>query len=197
MALPIAAATMKSQWKNLLVAVALGHLLFVRRWYDLEHLQAKALDYYREGPATGTLAAATLLGSLLLALLFRLSWMWVEQNPNRFRMTLGHCVFLAVLMTPLEAMRNFWNASGDGIDWFTNLALLTLDAMLIIGIIARLRGSTRILQASRALVLSVSLLLPALLVDFGSSALRRERPEAFQPRTPLAMLPVHNGARRV
>jgi hypothetical protein len=191
----------KRQWRYWLVAVSLGHLLFIRRWYDLEHLQAKALDYYREAPATGTLAAATLLGSLWLALLLRLGWMWVERNPSRFRVTLGHCVFLAVLLVPLETMRNFWNASlpdgGHSVDWFTNLSLLTLDALLIIGIFARLRGSTKILDASRALVLSVTLLLPALLVDFGSSALRREPPAAFEPRTPLLMLPMRPGAPRV
>jgi hypothetical protein len=196
MALSLSPAV-KTQWRCWLVAISLGHLLFVRRWYDLEHLQAKALDYYRAAPATGTLAAATLLGSLLLALLFRLGWMWVESNPNHFRVTLGHCVFLAVLVVPLETMRNFWNAAGSGIDWFTNLSLLTLDAVLIGGIVARLRGSTKILEGSRALVLSVSLLLPALLVDFGSSALRREGAEAFSPLAPLAMRPVRSGAPRV
>src|SRR5258708_23894237 len=132
MALSLSPAV-KRQYQYWLVAVSLGHLLFVRRWWDLEHLQAKALDYYREAPASGTLAAATLLGSLLLALLFRASWMWVERNPNRFRVTLGHCVFLAVLIFPLETMRNFWNAESGRIDWFTNLSILTLDGVLIGG----------------------------------------------------------------
>jgi len=187
----------KQEAKYWLIAVSLGHLVFVRRWYDLEHLQAKALDYYRAEPATGTFAAATLLSSLLLALLFRVGWMWVERNPNRFRGTLGHCVFLAVLVIPLETMRNFWNAAGPSIDWFTNLSLLTLDALLIVGILTRLWGSAKILQGTRALVLSVTILLPALLVDFGSSALRRDPPEAFQPRPPLTMLPMRHGARRL
>src|SRR5712692_7242392 len=148
MALPVTAAAMKSQWKNLLVAVSLGHLMFVRRWYDLEHLQAKALDYYRGVAADDTLAAATLAASLLLAVVFRVSWLWVERHPSRFRVTLGHCAFLTMLVLPLETMRRFWNVESGRYDWFTNLSLFTVEGLLAAGIVLRLGGSMRILETA-------------------------------------------------
>ena len=37
--------------KNLLVCFSVGNLCFLRRWYDLEHLKERSMDYYRTGPS--------------------------------------------------------------------------------------------------------------------------------------------------
>ena len=49
MALSISPAA-RRQLTNGLTAFSLGTLCFIRRWYDLEHLQPRGLDYFRSAP---------------------------------------------------------------------------------------------------------------------------------------------------
>ena len=196
MALSVSPA-LRRQVRLGLVALSLGNLMFLRRWYDLEHVQSKALDYYRAGPASGVLLASTCLASLIAAAAFRLAWMWVESSPHRLRSLVGHCSFLTVLIFPPELMRRYWNSTGDGFDWFTNISILALEILLLRGIVQRLLGSPKSVMAAKASVISVSLLLPALALDFGNSYLGQEPAGAYQPKTPLPMLPVRAGAPRV
>jgi hypothetical protein len=49
--------------KNFLICFSVGNLCFLRRWYDLEHLKERSMDYYRTGPADLTLLGATLVSA--------------------------------------------------------------------------------------------------------------------------------------
>jgi len=48
----------------------LGCLCFIRRWFDLEILQVRGLDFYRSAPRDSGLMFATLLSCSILALAF-------------------------------------------------------------------------------------------------------------------------------
>ena len=61
---------------ELLICFSLGNLCFLRRWYDLEHLQSRSVDYFRSGPPDQTLLYATLLCSALLTMVLWLLWMF-------------------------------------------------------------------------------------------------------------------------
>src|SRR5580704_10202184 len=112
--------TSRAQLKDFLVCFSLGNLCFLRRWYDLEHLKEVSMDYYRTRPADPTLLAATLISSFLLAIVFWLAWLWVKRHPTAANMQLARCVFLLLLIFPLESVRRYWNSEGNHADFLTN-----------------------------------------------------------------------------
>ena len=69
MSIPVPAAP-HSRLRDALFCVSLACLCFVRRWFDLEILQVRALDFYRSAPRDSGLLYATLLSCSILALLF-------------------------------------------------------------------------------------------------------------------------------
>src|SRR5579875_3590094 len=99
----------RHQLKNLLLCFSAGNLCFLRRWYDLEHLQERSMNYYRAAPETPALLAATIAAGCLLSLAFYAAWRWVERNPSPRRLKFGYCGFLLALMFPLESVRQYWN----------------------------------------------------------------------------------------
>jgi hypothetical protein len=185
---------LKRQLENIVICLALGSLGFVLRWYDLEHLQSKGLDYYRgePPPAHAVLFPATLIASILLALIFRLGWAWVEWNPTRLRRTFGHSVFLMAMIYPLECVRRYWNMETQRFDLGANLALLFLELMLAAGIVLRFRGSERIVRAARSAALLMSLLVPVVVFDFGIGRLTRTVDPAFHTLAAAPMLPARS-----
>ena len=52
-----------SRLRDVLLCLALGNLCFVQRWFDLEILQVRDLDFYRSAPSDRGLLIATLISS--------------------------------------------------------------------------------------------------------------------------------------
>ncbi len=173
--------------KNLLICFSVGNLCFLRRWYDLEHLQDRAMDYYRTGPANPALLVATLAGALLLT---GLLWLWVERRPTPAKLKLAQCGFLLLLIRSLESVRRYWNTEGEHYDLTSNIALLSVEAILAAGILLAVAGNTRVVSAARRVALLLTLLFPSLMIDFAVRGVSAEPESAYQPKKSLAMLPV-------
>ena len=186
----------RGELKNLLVCFSLANLCFLRRWYDLEHLKERAMDYYRRGPENPTLLAATVLDALVLTALFWLAWKWVERNPTPVRFTLARCGFLLICMYPLESVRLYWNQQETRPDLPSNIALVAIEAVLATGIVMAILGNGRIATAARRMALVLTLLIPALILDFGMSALNVEPASEYVNRPALPMLPPRPGPPR-
>jgi hypothetical protein len=172
---------------DLLICFSLGNLCLLRRWYDLEHLQSRSVDYFRTGPPDQTLLYATLICSSLLTIVFWLLWMWAKRSGGRRFVMLARCGFLLILMFPLESVRRYWNIEIGHVDWGSSAALLTIELLLAIGLGMALAGNPRILRAARKVTLAMVFLLPALLIDFLWSQ-SGEPVSAFQPKPSLPLL---------
>ena len=188
MALSVSPAA-RHQLNLLLTAFSLGTLCFIRRWYDLEHLQPHGLDYFRAVPADSTLLISTTLASLILAAVFRLAWFWVERHPTPGCRKFAHCGFMLVLIFPIESVRRYWITQTDGFDWGSNLALGAIVCILAAGFVAVLLGNTRVLNPARRVAVLLTLLFPALLLDFEMNRVSAEPAAMFAPRNPLPLLP--------
>src|SRR5580704_2600006 len=102
MALSISPAA-RRQLTNALTAFSLGTLCFIRRWYDLEHLEPRGLDYFRSAPESLAFLESTVLGAVLLAAVFWGAWRWVERSSRPRLRWFGQIVFLLVLIYPIES----------------------------------------------------------------------------------------------
>jgi hypothetical protein len=176
--------------QDLLICFSVGNLCFLRRWYDLEHLQERALDYYRTGPPNPALLIATLMGAFVLTGLIWLAWRWVERRPTPAKLKLAQCGFLLLMMRSLESVRVYWNTESDHYDWGSNVALLAIETILGAGMLLALAGNTRVVRATRRVALFLTLLFPSLMIDFGWQRLSAEPVSAYEPRASAAMLPV-------
>jgi arylsulfatase A-like enzyme len=181
--------------KNLLVCFSVGNLCFLRRWYDLEHLKERSMDYYRTGPSDAALLLATLICAFLLTGVLWLAWLWVERSPTPGRLKFAQCAFLLLLLYPLESVRRYWNEDTRP-DVVTNTALLAVEAILAAGVILALFGNVRIVRAARRMALLLTLLFPSLMIDFGWSRLGAESASVYLPKPPAPMLPPHPGTPR-
>ena len=188
MALSVSPAA-RHQLTHVLTAFSLGTLCFIRRWYDLEHLQPHGLDYFRAVPSDSTLLISTIVASLILAAGFRLAWLWVERHPTPGRRKFAHCVFMLVLIFPIESVRRYWITQTDGFDLGSNLALGAIICILAGGFVAVLLGNTRVLKPARRVAVLLTLLFPALILDFEMNHLGAEPASMFTPRASLPMLP--------
>jgi hypothetical protein len=193
----LAGAKLRHHLTNLLIALSVGTLVFIRRWYDLERLEPQALGYLRAVPIDRTLLVSTVLSGLITTAVFWLAWTWVERHPTPFRKMLGQCVFLLVMATSLESVRRYWNSEGDHFDWMTNVSMLVIEGLCGLGLVTLLLGRPRILLAARRVALFLTLLLPALLFDFGSNALTASFGPTFEDRPPLPRLAVNPNAPRL
>jgi hypothetical protein len=182
--------------KNLLICFSLGNLCFLRRWYDLEHLRERSMEYYRSGPADPTLLYATLAGSLVLTGCFWLLWMWVEWRPTPGKLRLAHTGFLLALIFPLESVRRYWNTEGERYDLATNIALVGIELTLLVGMVLAAMGNARMVNGAKRATLLLTLLLPALLVDFTWGRVSAPPQSAYVPLLPLPMI-VPQTSRRV
>jgi hypothetical protein len=193
MALSISPAA-RRQLSNLLTAFSLGTLCFIRRWYDLEHLQARGLDYFRMAPPGMVLLFSTILSALILAGVFWLAWNLVERYPAPGLRKFAQCAFLLVLIFPIESVRRYWNTETDGFDIGSNVSLWVVEALLAAGLMLLLRGNTRVLRPARRTALLLMLLFPALMIDFVMNRLGAEQPELFAARPSAPMLPARPAA---
>ncbi len=179
--------------KNALICFSVANLCFLRRWYDLEHLNDRSMDYYRAAPASEDLLWATLISACLLAGILWLGWLWVERSPTGMRLKLAHCSFLLLLMFPLESVRRYWNENLDRFDLGANVALLLLEGFLAAGFAMALFGNSRIVRAGRRVALMLTLLFPALIIDLTLDHVNAESASAYLPKPSLPMLPARVG----
>ena len=154
------------------------------------------MDYYRTRPADPTLLAATLTSALLLTLVFWLAWLWVERRPSELKMQFARCVFLLLMIVPLESVRRYWNSEGARPDVGTNIAIFAIEALLGAGLVLTLLGNLRVLRAAKRVTLFLTFLFPALMIDFGWSRLSAEPVAAYQAKSTLPMLTHPPGPRR-
>jgi hypothetical protein len=184
----------RRQLTNGLTAFSLATLCFIRRWYDLEHLQPRGLDYFRSAPESVAFLESTIVAALLLAAVFWGAWLWVERSSSGRLRRFAQLGFLLALMFPIESVRRYWNSQTDQLDIGSNLALWVIEAILAAGVVALLFGNTRILMPARRVTLLLLLLFPALMIDFLMNRLGDEPAEAYLPRPPASLLPAR-GAR--
>jgi Sulfatase len=186
------ALSLSPAWRDrltsFLICFSLGNLCFLRRWYDLEHLRERAMDYYRAAPASPTLLSATVTGAFILALVLWGAWLLVQRSGNPIALRVAQCVFLLMLIYPLESVRRYWNGEAEHPDPASNIALLALEAVLGAGFLLALAGNLRIVRAARRVTMLLTLLAPALLLDFAMSGLGSAPAEAFEAKPPLPML---------
>ena len=190
MALSISAAA-RRQITNGLTAFSAGTLCFIRRWYDLEHLQPRGLDYFRTGPPTLTLLEATVVASMILAAALWAAWYVVQRSGAKWLRTLAYGTFLLMLMYPIESVRRYWNTQTEHFDIGSNFALWLVETLLAAGVVMVLRGNLRILYSARRATLLLLLLLPALMIDFSTNHLSAEQPKDYAPLPPATVLPAH------
>jgi hypothetical protein len=182
--------------KNFLVCFTVGNLCFIRRWYDLENLQARSVDYYRTAPANPTFLLATVVSGVILSLVLWLAWRWLERNATPQRVKVAQFLFLLMLIFPLESVRRYWNLDREHIDLFSNTALLLIEGLLGVGAVMALAGRPRVAYAARRVMLPLVFLYPALMIDFGWSSISAEPASVFAPKASLPMLPPRPGPPR-
>jgi hypothetical protein len=188
MALSLSPAA-RRQITNGLTAFSLGTLCFIRRWYDLENLQPRGLDYFRAAPGDLTLLAATIVSALLLAAVFYAAWNCIERSSSSKLHTFGYVCFILALTYPIESVRRYWNTLADHFDYGSNISLWVVEATLAVGIVMLLFGDRRILKPARHVALLLLLLFPALMIDFVMNRLGAEQPEVYAVRPSAALLP--------
>jgi hypothetical protein len=181
-------ATARSRLKDALFCASLGCLCFIRRWFDLEILQVRGLDFYRSAPRDSVLMVATLLSCSLLALAFWLLAQWVRRSGNPRLIAIARCVTLLVITYAIESMRRYWNSEFRLIDWTSNGILIALEFGLAVGAGMAVMGNSRILRVARGGVLLAGWLIPVMLIDFVWGH-PQSQPSAFQARGGLTPLP--------
>ncbi len=186
----------RDKLKNLLICFSVGHLCFVRRWYDLELLKERYLDYYRTGPADQKLLWATLIAASLLTATLWLAWRWVERRPSPAKLKLAHCSFLLLLIFPLESVRRYWSEElGRAGPGFT-FTILAVEAVLAAGAVMAWFEIFWIVRAARYVVLTLTLLFPSLMIAFSLGQFNAEPASAYLPKSSLPMLPPGAGTSR-
>lgn len=146
------------------------------------------MAYYRSGPADPTLLYATILGALLLTAAFWLLWQWVERAPTPGKLRVAQTGFLLMLIFPLESVRRYWNTEAERYDLGSNIALVAIEATLFVGMVMAAMGNRRMVSAARRATLLLTLLLPALLLDFAQAHLTSPTQADFADRPPLPMI---------
>jgi hypothetical protein len=194
MALSLSSTT-RHNLKNLLVCFSLGNLGFVRRWYDLEILQEPGLDYHRVAPSSPVLLLATLVCGLTLAAMYFAGWQWARRG-GPLRMKFAQGMFLLTMILPLESVRRYWIAQLGHFDLASNVALLSIELLLAVGLVMAFRGNPRVLKPARHTGLLLTFLNPALIFDFVGARINAEPPSAFQARPSVAALPTRADAPR-
>lgn len=188
MALSLPAAA-RRHLTNGLTAFSLGTLCFIRRWYDLENLQPRGLDYFRDAPGDLTLLASTIVAALLLAAFFWVAWFLVERSGWQPLRAFAQFCFIVILMYPIESVRRYWNTITDHFDYGSNISLWVVEAILAGGLVMLLLGNRRILKPARHVLLVLLLLFPALMIDFVMNRLGAEQLDVYAPRASAPLLP--------
>jgi hypothetical protein len=193
MPVPLSPAA-QQRLRDFVVSLSLGNLVVLRRWYDIEQLQAIPLDYFRTHPPTNVLLSATLVGVAICSAVFWLLAQLVRRIGKPWLMTTARVAFLAVLIVPLETIRQYWNYQVGRADWPSNLSLVALNVLLAAGMVGVLRGHLRIFQAAQRAAAFVVLFLPVFLIFFAGMHSEMEPRAAYRSRPNLPQLPSRPGS---
>jgi len=191
MPLPISETALR-KLKDLLVCLSAGSLCFLVRWYDLDHLQARSMDYYRVEPQDTALLFSTAAAALVLGIAMWLLWLAVERSRNARLRLAAQCGFLVVLIFPLESVRRYWNIQVGHADIGANIALLLAEGTLAAGIVMACRGNLRIVHSAHRVALLMTVLFPLLAFDFAAGHWTAEPASVYQPKASLPMLAEHS-----
>lgn len=176
-----------SRIKDALFCASLACLCFVRRWFDLDILQVRGLDFYRSSPRDPELLTGTLVSASIFALAFWLLAQWVRRANNPRLAAIARCGTLLVIAYSIESMRRYWNSEFRLIDWASNGILIAIEFGLALGAGMAITGNRRTLHLARSAVLLAGWLIPVMLIDFIWGHPEAPR-SAFQPRPGLAPL---------
>jgi hypothetical protein len=187
MAIPAAQET-RENLKGFLICLTVGALCFLRRWYELELLGNRGLDYFREAPSGRTLLAAILLASFISGLAFFAAWQFVKRWGNATTRKLADAVFLVLMIYALESARRFLSSADFKFASFVTPAVLGTQIALIVGIAMAWRGNRRIVLAARRVTLMMALLFPLILLNSLSARVMATPAAAFAARNPAPRL---------
>jgi len=187
MALSLSPAA-RHQLTNGLTAFSLGCFCFIRRWYDLENLQPRGLDYFRSAPPGLTLVEATVLSALLFAAMLWAAWYWVERSGSTALRRLAHVTFLLLLLYSVESVRQYWNTQTDHFDTGSNISLWVVEGILAAGCLLLFFNSRRVLDPALRVAVLLLLLFPALMIDFVMNRLGAEQADFYVPKQPASIL---------
>ena len=181
-----------SRLTDVLFCLALGNLCFIRRWFDLEILQVRELDFYRSAPSDPGLLIATLIASSILALGFWLITQWVRRVDNLRLTAIARCGTLLVMLYALEILRRYWFSELGSIPWDVNGILIALEVIVAAGAAAAALGNPLIFNFARTGVVLAGFLIPVMLVDF-FWVHPQSQSTVFQPQSGLPMLHARPG----
>jgi len=181
-----------SRLTDVLFCLVLGNLCFVQRWFDLEVLQVRELDFYRSAPSDPGLLIATLIASSILALGFWLIAQWVRRVDNLRLTAIARCGTLLVMLYALEILRRYWFSELGSIQWDVNGILIALEVIVAAGAAAAALGNPLIFNFARTGVVLAGFLIPVMLVDF-FWVHPQSQSTVFQPQSGLPMLHVRPG----
>jgi hypothetical protein len=188
MALSISPAV-KQKLGDLGICLSAANLCFMKRWYDLEHLEGRGMDYFRVAPSDLTFLEATLSCIAIATIVFWLVLRVVRftRNPRLLRYAQG-CGVL-ILIYPLESVRRYWNFQAGHIDWGSTLPILAVNILVAVGAIMVLRGNLRVMRAAQRTLMLLVYAVPVLLVEFAALHYTAPPAAAYQYQPSLPWLP--------
>ncbi len=175
--------------RDFLLCFSYANLCFLKRWYDLEHLQSRAVDYFRSAPPNGTLLVATLISVVVLSLVLWLAVTAVRRTRNPSLLALMRAAGTLIMIYPMEEVRRYWNLETERFDWISNLPLLGAEALLLAGAFMVLRGNLRVVRAGGRVLMLLVAALPVFLLEFAIQEHGAPAPSAFLDKPNLPMLP--------
>ena len=192
MPLPVPVAE-HSRLRDILLCLALGNLCFVQRWFDLEILQVRDVDFFRSAPSDRGFLIATLIASSLAALGFWLIAELVRRANNLRLKAIARCATLLVILYALEILRRYWFSEFGTIHWSISGTLIALEFILAAGAAAAVLGYSRIFNLATTAVILAGFLVPVMLFD-SFWVHPRTQSAAYQPQSGLPLLPARPAA---
>jgi hypothetical protein len=170
------------------LCLSMANLCFMKRWYDLEHLEARGMDYFRTRPSDLTFLFATLLCIAITSVVFFavLQAVRAANSPRLLRIAQGLGVLM--LIFPLETVRRYWNFEAGGIDWGSTIPILIVDIVIATGAVAVLRNNYRVMRSAEKTLRLVVYAVPVLLLEFTALHLSAPHVAAYQPKPNLPWL---------
>lgn len=150
--------------RYLLVAFALANLIAFPIW---QSALLYANEYYYDTPSADRAIAAAVLNTALLTLALWALALVALRWGNRLTRILARCVFLGLLLIPLNHIRTNLDESGALVQT-AGMAVVVLGAIAVaLAVLLTLRGSRR---ASLAAQIAVLVFLPYGIMTYGQSA---------------------------
>lgn len=177
-------------------AFALSNLLFLRVWYELNHLQRDPVEQYWLGrPAAGADFAAAIAGALLLALiLLPLTSAMHQRNRPVVAATgvalasclLARAIYMAAGLSEQVPEILWWRIQdAAGSFWFSGLTIASVLPCCLL-LIALPRSRAWLARAGPALVVALSILAPFGIAMMAAAAVHGIQADDLFPAPPRA-----------